>query len=351
MHFTRYFILIPLLGLSLLTKAQLGGKYTYEFLELPSGSRVAALGGNMAPIFDKDLSFAIYNPSLLNSQMNNNFLFHFSDYHADIKYGTVAYAHTFKNGINTMGAIQYLNYGDFVKTDENGYIIGQFGATEYAYKLSASKQLFDKIYGGATFKFVTSSLETYQSYGALFDVGMSYVDTANKFTATLVANNIGAQITTYGDGNNEPLPLNIQLGFSKKLAHMPLRIVVVVHHLNVLDFSYQDPSKQNQTIFGSSTQQDNSVSLSDKIFRHFIIGGELVLSKNFFIQFSYNHQRRKEMITTEMKGLTGYSWGFGLRLSKFYLSYANSIDYKASRINHFTFATNIDDWVKIIKKI
>ena len=74
MHFTRYFILIPLLGLSLLTKAQLGGKYTYEFLELPSGSRVAALGGNMAPIFDKDLSFAIYNPSLLNSQMNNNFL-------------------------------------------------------------------------------------------------------------------------------------------------------------------------------------------------------------------------------------------------------------------------------------
>jgi hypothetical protein len=351
MHFIRYHLLILLLGISFFANAQLGGKYTYEFLELPSGSRVSALGGNMAPIFDKDISFALQNPSLLNSQMNNNFLFHYSDYHTDIKYGTIAYAHTFKNGINTLAGIQYLNYGDFIKTDENGYLIGQFGAHEYAYKLSASKQMFNKIYGGATFKFVSSSLETYQSYGALFDVAMCYVDTANKFTATLVANNIGTQLTTYDNGDFEPVPLNIQLGFSKKLAHMPLRIVVVIHHLNVLDFSYEDPSKQNQNVFGGTNQQDNSIPLSDKIFRHFIIGGELVLSKNFFIQFSYNHQRRKEMTTLEVKGLTGYAWGFGLRLSKFYLSYANSIDYNSSRINHFTFATNIDEWVKIIKKI
>jgi len=351
MQFIRYFILLPLLGLSLLTKAQLGGKYTYEFLDLPTGSRIAALGGDIVPIFDKDLSLAINNPSLLNSQMNNYILFHVSDYHTDIKYGTVAYAKSFKKGITAMADIQYINYGDFLKTDEFGYIIGQFNAKDYAYKLSVSKQFSNKIYAGATFKFVSSRLETYNSYGVLFDLAVSYVDTANLFTASLVADNMGFQIKTYSGGANEPLPLNIQLGFSKKLAHMPLRIVIVVHHLNVLDFTYQNPATQNQNVFGSSTQQNNSIPLSDKIFRHFIVGGEFVLTKNFFIQFSYNDQRRKEMTTPGMKGLTGYAWGFGLRLSKFYLSYANSIDYKASRVNHFTFATNVDDWVKIIKKI
>jgi hypothetical protein len=351
MHLKRYFILISILGLSLAAKAQLGGKYTYEFLELPTGSRVAALGGNIAPIFDKDLGLAINNPSLLNSQMNNYVLFHVSNYHTDIKYGTLAIAHTFKNGWNTMAGIQYMDYGTFVKTDENGYIIGQFDARDYAYKLSASKQLFNKIYGGATFKFVSSKYEIYSSYGALFDVAVSYVDTAKLFTASLVADNIGSQIKPYAEGNYEPLPLNIQLGFSKKFAHMPLRIVILTHHLNILDFTYQDPAKQNQSILGSGTQTNTTIPLSEKIFRHFIFGGELAITKNFFIDFSYNHQRRKEMTTPTMKGLTGFAWGFGLRLSKFYLSYANSIDYKASRVNHFTFATNIDDWVKIIKKI
>lgn len=351
MHFNRYIFIFSLLGLSFISKAQLGGKYAYEFLELPTGSRVAALGGKIVPIFDKDLGIAINNPSLLNSQMNNYMLFHVSNYHSDIKYGTVAFAKSFKNGITTMAAIQYLNYGKFIQTDENGYIIGQFDAKDYAYKLSASKQLFNKISAGATFKFVSSRMETYKSYGALFDVAVSYIDTANRFTASLVADNMGFQIKPYSGGNQEPLPLNIQIGFSKKFAHNPLRIVIIAHHLNVLDFSYQDPSKQNQNIFGSNNQPDNSISLSDKIFRHFIFGGEIVLSKNFFIQLSYNHQKRKEMTTPNLKGMTGYAWGFGLRLSKFYLSYANSIDYKASRINHFTFATNIDDWIKIIKKI
>ena len=351
MHLNRCFILISILGLSLVANAQLGGKYTYEFLELPTGSRVAALGGTIAPIFDKDLSLAINNPSLLNSQMNNYILFHVSDYHTDIKYGTVAYAKAFKNGITTMAGIQYVNYGNFIETDENGYIIGQFTAKDYAYKLSASKQLFNKIYTGATFKFVSSQMEIYKSYGVLFDVAVSYVDTANRLTASLVADNLGFQIKSYDDVSKEPMPLNIQLGVSKKFAHMPLRIVIIAHHLNVLDFTYQDPAKQNQSILGTIGQTNYTIPLSEKIFRHFIFGGEFVLSKNFFIQFSYNHQRRKEMTTPNMKGLTGYAWGFGLRLSKFYLSYANSIDYKASRVNHFTFATNIDDWVKIIKKI
>ena len=351
MHFNRFFILISFIALSCVARAQLGGKYAFEFLELPTGSRVAALGGKIVPIFDKDLGIAINNPSLLNPQMNNYVLFHVSDYHADIKYGTVAYAHSFKNGINMMAGIQYLNYGSFLETDENGYIIGKFDAKDYAYKISASKQFFDRIYGGATFKFVSSRMETYKSYGALLDLAVSYVDTAKRFTASLVADNLGFQIKPYSEGNQEPLPLNIQLGFSKKFAHNPLRIVIIAHHLNVLDFSYQDPAKLNQNIFGSTNQQNTTIPLSDKIFRHFIFGGEFVLSKNFFIQLSYNHQKRKEMTTANMKGMTGYAWGFGLRLSKFYLSYANSIDYKASRVNHFTFATNIDDWVRIIKKI
>ncbi|GAJ03981.1 unnamed protein product, partial [marine sediment metagenome] len=46
---------------------QVGGKSTYQFLNLPVSARAASLGGKINSIKDNDLSLAFYNPSLLNS--------------------------------------------------------------------------------------------------------------------------------------------------------------------------------------------------------------------------------------------------------------------------------------------
>ena len=56
------------------------------------------------------------------------------------------------------------------------------------------------------------------------------------------------------------------------------------------------------------------------------------------------------MLMENAKGMVGYSWGFGLRISKFHLSYANSIYHVAGRTNHFTISTNLGDWYNLMKK-
>ena len=51
--------------------AQLGGSSTYQFLNLVSSPRQAALGGKIITNFDHDVTEALYNPASINWQMHN----------------------------------------------------------------------------------------------------------------------------------------------------------------------------------------------------------------------------------------------------------------------------------------
>ena len=93
--------------------AQTGGGGVFSFLKNNASARIAAMGGNMLAIDDNDLSIAIMNPSLINSEMNNNFTLNYTDFYSDIKSGFAAYSRTFdKAGSFTMG-MQFVNYGKF----------------------------------------------------------------------------------------------------------------------------------------------------------------------------------------------------------------------------------------------
>src|SRR5690554_7780094 len=48
-----------------------GGSNTYEFLNLSSSARVAAMGGNQIAVKDDDIFLGIDNPALLNKQMRS----------------------------------------------------------------------------------------------------------------------------------------------------------------------------------------------------------------------------------------------------------------------------------------
>lgn len=340
------FSLIPLLIFIHFANAQLGGRYVYEFLEVPVSARAAALGNNQVPIFDKDITLALYNPSLLNPQMKNFVNLCYLDYPTDIKFGNAAYARFHeKSGMMMLGNIQYLNYGKFDQADEFGNITGTFSGGEYTFNLSASKPVYNRFIAGATLKFIYSTLDNYSSFGIATDYGISYHDTSGLFAASLVVNNLGTQVKTYS-GHYEPLPLNIQLGLSRKFAHMPLRIVIVAHHLNIPDYTYYDPAKDQQNIFNSSQSQTNQRPFSEKVFRHLVVGGELVLSKNFFVRFGYDHQRRQEMLFSGRKGFTGYSWGFGMRISKFHISYARAAYHISGASNYFSINANLEEFFR-----
>ena len=325
---------------------QLGGRFVYEFLEVPVSARAAALGNNQVAIFDKDISLALYNPSLLNSRMKDNVNLCFIDYPSDVRFGNVAYARFHKkSGLMMLGNIQYLNYGKFDQADEFGNITGTFSGGEYTFNLSASKEVYKRFIAGVTAKFIYSTLEKYNSIGIATDYAISYHDTASLFCATMVINNFGTQIKSYS-GTYEPLPLNVQLGLSKKFAHAPLRISIIAHHLNIPDFTYYDPAKDQKNIFDNSQTQTNQQPFSEKLLRHFIVGGELVFSPNFYVGFGYDHQRRREMLFTGRKGFTGYSWGFGMRISKFHIAYTRFAYHISGASNYFSISANLGEFYK-----
>src|SRR5690554_6456059 len=95
---------------STLSFAQSG---VYRFLSLPSSSYIAALGGENVSNRNKDLSFFLHNPALLNSSQSKQLSFNGVKHLSSIGYGSVAYAHEYDK-LNTFGAgVLFANYGNF----------------------------------------------------------------------------------------------------------------------------------------------------------------------------------------------------------------------------------------------
>jgi hypothetical protein len=326
--------------------AQLGGLSTYQFLELPYSARSVALGASMVPVDDGDIALGLKNPSLINKDMHHHATFSFNDYVSDIVYGNVAYARNIQDSWNAIFGVRYIDYGTFTEADESGNKTGTFQAGEYAITLGLSREYLEHFRFGIAAKYIYSSLADYYSSGLAFDLSGSYVSKNKLFTTSLLLANAGFQLKSYTPGNQEPLPINLQWGFSKKFEHMPLRLIVVAHHLNVFDFTYENPENKKTSIFENIDEEEDKVPFSEKLFRHFVFAGEFVLSKSFHVRFGYSHQRRKEMIVLGYKGFTGYTWGFGLRISKFHLSYGNAAYHLAGRSNHLSMSVNLSDFRK-----
>jgi len=94
--------------------AQLGGEATYQFLNLVSSPRQAALGGKVLTNIDYDVTQALYNPATINVEMDNQLAINYSSYLGGISYGTAAYAYTLDRRTQTFHVgMTYVNYGSF----------------------------------------------------------------------------------------------------------------------------------------------------------------------------------------------------------------------------------------------
>jgi hypothetical protein len=328
--------------------AQTGGTSAYRFLNLPNSPRIAALGGNVVAIDDNDLAAGLNNPSLINPEMHNAVSLNFVDYFADINYGFASYSHTFEKLGSFAGTMQYINYGKFPYTNETGVLTGdagEFTASDVALVLGWGRRLDSLFSIGANIKGIYSVLETYNSFGFAVDVSGTY-HARSGFTASLIARNIGRQLTTYVPGNFEPLPFELQLGLSKRLEHMPFRYSFLITNLQKWDISYEDPDGVEVDPFtGEIKTRSKTAIFADNALRHIVLGGEFVPTKNFSIRFGYNYQRRQEMKVESRRSTVGFSWGFGFRVSKFNFSYARSAYHLAGSPNFLSIAFNLSDFV------
>jgi hypothetical protein len=269
----------------------------------------------------------------------------FVNYFAGINYGQATYSRTFNKAGSFAASLQYVDYGSFDYADESGIQSGQFYAGESLLNLGWGRQLDTNFMIGSSLKFIYSSLESYNSFGLAVDVAGSYVSDDRSFVVSFIAKNIGRQIKSYDNGNNEPLPFELQFGLTKKLKHLPFRYSVLYNHLEKWDLLYDDPNTQEyDPISGEVTETSGIEKFADNFMRHIVLGGELLIGKNISLQGGYNYKRRQEMKTVNKTALVGFSWGVGIRISKFHFNYARSAFHLAGSPNYISVTTNFSDF-------
>ena len=325
-------------------KAQNGGTDTYEFLDLTYSARIAALGGTAIAIKDNDPNLGLINPALLNKSMDNQVTLNYINYLSDINYGYSSFTKHY-DSIGTFNVgLKYVSYGEFDERDAGGNKLGTFNAGEYAIVMGYGRELKHNFSVGANFKTIISSLYDYQSFGVAFDFGTTYYLEDERFTASLVVKNIGAQLTTYTSDNREPIPFEIQLGLSKQLENVPLRFSLTAHSLETPDLVYEQQIKNEGGLLGDTETDNDQDGVLENMARHTVVGLEFLPSENFHIRLGYNYQRRRELLVEEKTGLVGMSFGFGMRISKFHISYGHASYHQAGGINTFSVVTRISDF-------
>lgn len=344
---TRYTILIIFLCVLFKLSAQNGGDNTYEFLNLTHSAKLSALGGVNVSLNDNDLNLVENNPALLSLNNNNQVALNYINYFTDINYSHAAYAKSF-NKLGTFAAsLRYINYGTFKETNEKDEFLGNFTANEYAINVSWSKKIDSSFTFGASWKHIYSDLyKDYNSYGTAIDAGILYNNPKHLFSAGMVLKNIGIQVTKYNQ-ERESLPLDLQIGMTKKLAHAPFRFSVTAINLITYDLMYEKPESGKSLIETDSEAQSKTAKVGDffdNLMRHVVVGAEFTPFKSFYAAFGYNYKRRQELTIETRPFMVGFSWGMGLNLPKFRLSYGRSTYHLAGATNHFSLLINLNEF-------
>ncbi|WP_164714322.1 type IX secretion system protein PorQ [Chitinophaga rhizosphaerae] len=326
----------------------LGGRSSYAFLELPPSPQITALGGANVAILGNDVSTALLNPALLRPEMGGQLQVNMAGYNGGIKYGHAAFG-AYAPGIRTSFAasLQYVGYGQMQHTDVTGNVIGTFRPVDFSFQLTASRRYLEKWHYGLTLKYIRSEYFDYSSTGLAADVGITFTDSARGWQAGLVAMKMGTQFTKYVSDENATLPFDLQVGISKKLAHVPIQLSATIHHLHQFDIRYSGPDLRDDIRIGNGDTLRTKGSGIDNLFRHFVLAAQWNIGKYLEITGAYNHLRRRELSLPERRGMSGFSLGVGVVVKKFQLRYARSWYQRAVGFHHIGCSIPLQQWAGI----
>ncbi|MCF7559978.1 type IX secretion system protein PorQ [Sabulilitoribacter multivorans] len=319
---------------STLSFGQVGGETTYQFLNLISSPRQAALGGKVFTNVDYDVTQGLFNPATINVEMDNQLAVNYTSYLGGISYGTASYAYTIDRRTQTFHAgITYINYGSFDGYDEDGNSTGTFTGNEAALSFGYATQIgYSDFYFGGNLKLITSKLEQYNSIGAAADLGLIYINEYLDFNAALIVRNLGTQITTYA-GLNERLPFEVAFGMSQRLENVPIRWHVTLENLQEWPISRPNPARTTSDLSGNQTSE--KVGFLGQVIRHTILGAEIFPEGGFNIRLGYNFRRGEELRIVDQRNFSGLSAGISIKMNKMRFSYTHAKYTSAANSNFF----------------
>ena len=206
-------------------------------------------------------------------------------------------------GERSAGAVaaRYVDYGKFDGYTPDNIFTGTFRAMDIELDFIYCYLLSERWSGGVAGKFIYSQYESLNSLAIGVDLGLNYYNPETDFSASLTFKNLGGQVKTFEE-KHEIMPIDIQLGFTKRLAHAPILLSATLtdlHRWKTTDFYNADGSKDN---FG------------ELLLKHLTLGADVLIGNNFYASVGYNYRMSRELSTG--KGLAGFSLGAGLHINK-----------------------------------
>ncbi|PHS61828.1 MAG: penicillin-binding protein [Flavobacterium sp.] len=325
---------------SLLAKAQIGGRYAYQFLNLTTSPRMAALGGKVITNYDYDPTQALVNPASINPAMDNQLSVNYVNYIGDVNYGSAAYAYSWDRRTQVIHAgVTYVNYGSFDGYDEQGNPTNSFSGSEVALSIGHARNIaFTNFHLGGNIKFISSTLEQYSSFGIALDLGVMYVYEDWDLNISVVGRNIGKQITAFNEVY-EPLPFELIAGISQTLMNVPIRWHLTLENMQVWNIAFANSNRDETDLEGNVTTED--INFVDDVFRHMIFGIELFPEKGFNIRLGYNVRRAQELRIIEKRAFAGLSAGFSIKFNKLRVSYTYAKYSSAAASSYFGLNINL----------
>ena len=304
------------------------GNASFQFLSLPYSAKATSLGGLNISSMGNDLGLAMYNPSLLNKEMNGQLQVGVKPYFAGIQqYDMIGVLHTEKKNITMGMGVHYLDYGTIPMTDIAGNELGSMRPNDYVVQFSAATNYIQNFRIGSTLKYIKSNYGMYTSSGIAMDIGLSYLSPNQLSQASILVSNMGVQLAS--TGSKQDLPFNLIVGWSKKLEFAPLQFSVTADRLSVWNASYFDP--QYADVYGT-----NAASSLQNVFNHLTLGTELYIGSQVDLNFGYHFIRRYDLnVYNQSNGLNGFSAGLGLNINSLRIQYGNSF-FQSNLYHHFS---------------
>ncbi|KAA1245353.1 type IX secretion system protein PorQ [Aquimarina sp. RZ0] len=335
----RKYIFLVIIFFTTFTYSQIGGRYTYQFLNLVSSPRQAALGGKYVTGYNADPTSAMLNPASINAEMDNQLAVNYVNYIGDVNYGSVSYAKALGKRERVIHAgVTYINYGNFNGFDEFGNETADFSAGEVAISLGYAYTIPNSDFHiGANGKFISSKLEEYTSIGGAVDLGFIYHNPDTKFDFGIAVRNLGTQFTTYA-GTREDLPLSVDAGIAQTLNKVPIRWNFTLENLNVWNVAFRNPARDLTDLEGNVEEDDPG--FINNALRHVVMGVEFFPEGGFNIRLGYNFRRSEELRIEDQRSFAGLSGGISLKLGKFRFAYSYARYNSAAASN--TFGVNLN---------
>lgn len=306
--------------LAVLPATALAQEYASAFntLRLPASSHAAALGGQNVTLIEDEPTAGWYNPALYANVSDLSAGLDFMTYAAGSTWMGAHFVKAFGERHTMAVGVQYMNYGKMDETDEAGNTLGQFSAKDIVIGAGYSYLLSDRWTGGANLKMMVSNLADYTALAAAVDVGVNYYDDEKDLSVSASLQNIGTQLKAYHDGQRTHLPFTLALGFSKGMAHLPVRFHVTMTDVTRWKSSYyvlpenKDKDKSDKVGFGK-------IALN-----HFVLGLDILPTDYLYLSVGYNFRRAYELKASGSSHLAGLSAGAGVNVKhfKFGVSYA-----------------------------